>query len=162
MGKQLPLELFMPPNMLKAKVGGGAGGIDLSLVKRAQAAMDSLKDNFGDWLSGDIERLVSCRDRYAAHTNAETRKALYNASHDLKGQAATFEYPLIARAASSLCKLMDESGTKPLPNALVEGHIDAIRVFFRDNMKDAENPAANALLNALETSVAEVSAVLRR
>ncbi len=162
MGKQLPIELFMPPNMLKAKVGGGTGGIDLSLVKRAEAAMDSLKDNFSDWLSGDIERLVACRDRYIANADAETRKALYNASHDIKGQASTFEFPLIARAATSLCKLMDGAGTKTLPAALVEGHIDAIRVFFRDNMKDAENPVANALLTALETSVAEMTAALMR
>jgi hypothetical protein len=158
MAKQLPIELFMPPNMLKAKVGGTGGGIDLSMVKRAQAAMDSLKDNFSEWLAGDIERLVACRDAYVARPNVDTRKALYNASHNIKGQAATFEHPLIGRAATSMCKLMDECRGNALPVALVEGHIDAIHVFFRDDMKDAANPIANTLLNALEKSVAEVAA----
>ncbi len=157
MAKQHPIELFMPPNMLKAKVGG-SGGVDLSLVKRAQAAMESLKENFSEWLSGDIARLVDCRDAYVAHANVDTRKALYNASHNIKGQAATFEHPLIGRAATSLCNLMDECRGNALPVALVAGHIDAIHVFFRDNMKDADNPIANALLNALETSVGEIAA----
>jgi len=32
-GRQQPIELFMPPNMLKAKVGGGLGGIDMAAMK---------------------------------------------------------------------------------------------------------------------------------
>ncbi len=34
-GRQQPIELFMPPNMLKAKVGGGLGGVDMGAMKRA-------------------------------------------------------------------------------------------------------------------------------
>jgi hypothetical protein len=157
MGKQHPIELFMPPNMLKAKVGG-SGGVDLSLIKRAQTAMDSLKGNFSEWLSGDIERLTASRDAYVTHANVDTRKALYNASHNIKGQAATFEHPLIGRAATSLCKLMDECRGNAIPLPLVAGHIDAIHVFFRDNMNDADNAIANTLLNTLEKSVAEIAA----
>ena len=32
MARQQPIELFMPPNMLKAKVGGGLGGIDMAAM----------------------------------------------------------------------------------------------------------------------------------
>ena len=41
MTKAHPIELFMPPNMLKAKVGGSIAGLDMSAVKRAEAAMDT-------------------------------------------------------------------------------------------------------------------------
>jgi len=43
MARQQPIELFMPPNMLKAKVGGTFVGIDMAAVNRAEAAMDALK-----------------------------------------------------------------------------------------------------------------------
>ena len=35
MARKQPIELFMPPNMLKAKVGGGLGGPDMAAIQRA-------------------------------------------------------------------------------------------------------------------------------
>ena len=36
MAREQPIELFMPPNMLKAKVGGGTfSGLDMAAIKRA-------------------------------------------------------------------------------------------------------------------------------
>ena len=102
MSKQ-PIEIFMPPNMLKAKVGGGAG-LDMAAIKRAEQAMESLKTEFSTWIEDDVARLVECRDAYAVKKNAEARGDLYRAGHDLKGQALTFEYPLVARVASSGCQ----------------------------------------------------------
>jgi hypothetical protein len=32
MAKQQPIEIFMPPNILKAKVGSVAGGIDMAAI----------------------------------------------------------------------------------------------------------------------------------
>jgi len=120
------------------------GGEEWTDVMRAMGAA-AIREAF------DESGILLARD-------VDTRKALYNASHNIKGQAATFEHPLIGRAATSLCNLMDECRGNALPVALVAGHIDAIHVFFRDNMKDADNPIANALLNALETSVGEIAA----
>ena len=42
-------ELFMPPNMLKAKVGGGLGGIDMAALKRADAALETLSAEYADF-----------------------------------------------------------------------------------------------------------------
>ena len=40
MAKEQPIEIFMPPNVLKAKVGG-TGVLDLGAIKRAEAAIDT-------------------------------------------------------------------------------------------------------------------------
>ena len=40
MARQQPIELFMPPNMLKAKVGGTYAGIDTAAIMRAEAAIE--------------------------------------------------------------------------------------------------------------------------
>ena len=52
--KREPIELFMPPNMLKAKAGSGPGGLDMAAVKRAEQAMETLKSEFADWLADDV------------------------------------------------------------------------------------------------------------
>ncbi len=57
MSKDQPGEVFMPPNMLKAKVGGTISGLDTAAIQRAEAAMDTLKVEFGDWITKDIARL---------------------------------------------------------------------------------------------------------
>ena len=50
MPKDHPIELFMPPNMLKAKVGGGNfSGLDMAAINRGEAAMDGIKSEFSAW-----------------------------------------------------------------------------------------------------------------
>src|ERR1700733_1085098 len=66
MARQLPIEIFMPPNILKAKVGSAIGGIDMAAIKRAEAAVETLKVEFQDWLASDVGALGGCRDAFAA------------------------------------------------------------------------------------------------
>jgi chemotaxis protein histidine kinase CheA len=158
MPKEQPIELFMPPNMLKAKVGGSIGGLDVAAIKRAEAAMETLKAEFTDWISDDVNRLSRSRDRFAKLRDAETRDDLFRAAHDIKGQAATFEFPLVARIASSLCKLIDATqAPDALPLVLVDAHVTTIRIIFRDKIKDASNRMAVELVEELEARVAETT-----
>jgi hypothetical protein len=158
MPKQQPIEIFMPPNMLKAKMGGRAIGLDMAAVKRAEMAMEDLKAEFAGWMNADVERLGQCRNAYAAKPDVETKGDLYRASHDVKGQAVTFEFPFAARIAASLCKMLDTHG--PAPLKLVDAHVDAIRVVVSRNIKDPHDPVSIALAKELETRVAELLAAV--
>jgi len=154
--QQQPVEIFTPPNTLKAKVGGGGGPatIDMSAVKRAEQALQTLKTEFGDWIAADVQNLVKSRDAFLADAGAERQGDLYRASHDLRGQARTFEFPLVERVAASLCRLLDAPGaSKALP--LVDAHVGAIRVIVRDNIKDRTNEMASTLAKELEVRVSE-------
>ena len=155
MARQQPIELFMPPNMLKAKVGNGGPGIDMAAIKRAEAAMEEIKGEFAQWAAADVEKLVAARARFAKTPDLASRKALLRAAHDMKGQAATFNYPLIARVSGSLSKLIGElPETKPLPLGLVDAHVNAVHVIYRDKVMDESNTVAMALTLELETQVA--------
>jgi len=154
MPKQQPIEIFMPPNMLKAKVGGSVGGLDMAAIKRAEKAIETLKVEFNDWINSDVDRLVECRDRFAEAQDADSQGDLYRAGHDLKGQALTFGFPMAARVAASLCKLLDGNGRAPL--ALIDAHVNAIRVIVRKNVKDENDRVANVLAAELEGQVTEV------
>src|SRR5690349_7870551 len=108
MARKQPIELFMPPNMLKAKVGGGLGGPDMAAIQRAEEAMQAPESQFGDWIAEDVKALTAARARYAKTQDEEARAALLRTAHDIKGQAPTFNYPLIARVASSLSRMIGE------------------------------------------------------
>lgn len=151
-----PVELFMPPNVLKAKVGNFSG-LDMAAIKRAETAMESLKGDFAEWVLDDVRRLAETRERYAKEPEAKARAALLRAAHDIKGQAATFDFPLIARVAGSLAALIKDLPTeKELPLALVDAHVDAILVIHRQKITDASNPVAVTLAKELEARVAEI------
>ena len=152
MSNKRPLEVFMPPNMLKAKVG--AGGLNASMIKRAEAAIEELRGEFAGWIVDDVNRLVQRRDGYEAARNPDTLGELYRASHDLKGQASTFDFPLVARVASSLCKLTDDtSDGLELPLALINAHVDAIKVIVREGVKDPTHQTGTVIAGELEAQV---------
>jgi chemotaxis protein histidine kinase CheA len=152
--KKQPIEVFMPPNILKAKVGG-SGGLDINAIKRAEQAMEELKSEFTNWIVEDVNRLASTRGAYEARRSRVTLATLYRAAHDLKGQGTTFDFPLISRVAASLCRLTDE-GTEAnrIPMTLIDAHVDAIKIIVRDDIKDPSNAMASILAGELEAKVA--------
>jgi hypothetical protein len=153
---KLPIEIFMPPNMLKAKVGGPNVTIDASMIRRAEAVLEDLKTEFGTWIAADVEKLVDARDRFAALCDNATRGELFRGAHDLRGGAKTYEYPLIGRVAASLSRLI-EGTEKPdaIPLALVDAHVHAIKVMLRQDIKDPSNRTALHLAEELEARVTE-------
>jgi hypothetical protein len=159
MARKQPIELFMPPNMLKAKVGGGTGGPDMAAIKRAEAAMEELKSEFSDWIAHDVNVLTAARARYAATPDAAAREALLRGAHDIKGQAPTYNYPLIARVAASLSRMIGELPPGfALPLNLIDAHVTAIQVIHKNAMRDANDKTAQALCVELDARVDEVLA----
>lgn len=157
MARQKPIELFMPPNMLKAKVGGGKGGVDMAAIQRAEQAMDALKGEFNDWIATDVKALIAARARYAATPDTEARAALLRTAHDIKGQAPTFNFPLIARVASSLTRMIgDLPSGAAIPLQLVDAHVNAIQVIHKQGLKDTGDKIAQALCAELDARVDEV------
>lgn len=158
MSRKHPIEIFMPPNILKAKVGGSVAGIDMAAIKRAEAAVETLKADFQNWIGDDVEKLATARDAFAKTPDALARDALFRKSHDLKGQGQTFGFPFVARVAASLCHLLDGVNLAAIPIALLDAHVDAIRVCMRDQIKGDSDRIATMLANELEARVQELIA----
>lgn len=149
-------EIIKPPNTLRVKLGGGSGSvtIDMDAIQRAERAIDNLKVEFTGWLAQDIANLTNGLAEYSKNRSHQNADALFRAAHDLKGQATTFEYPLVARIAASLAKLMQglrSLEATPLP--LVEAHVNAIHAIHRDKIKDTSNLVALTLTEELEGRV---------
>lgn len=157
MRKRQPIELFMPPNVLKAKMGGSGDGLDPTALARAEQALEGLKAEFAVWIDADVTALGAARDAFAADQSRSRQEDLYRASHDLRGQARTFEFPIVERVASSLCRMLEiPAGSAALP--LIDAHVGAIRVIVRDNIRNNTNLMAVTLAGELEGRVTELLA----
>jgi chemotaxis protein histidine kinase CheA len=156
MSRQHPIELFMPPNMLKAKVGGGAGGIDHAAIKRAESAMEELKGEFAGMAGDGVAALVAAQRGYAENPDPLSRAALLRAAHDIKGLAATFDFPLMAKVAGSLTQLLLETPDgRALPMKLVDAHVAAVQAILRGAITGGEDKTTLLLLGELQSQVRE-------
>ncbi len=135
----------------KANIKVDEFGFDMEAIERAEAALADLSSEFDDWMAKEVERLTRARDAVAGEgITAGTRANIYIASHDIKGEAATFGYPLAARVAESLCHLLDGvADDAKVPADLVIQHADAIRAIVRENAKGTDHPLAVTLSERL-------------
>jgi hypothetical protein len=154
MSRQQPIELFMPPNTLRAKAGGGFGGIDMAALKRAETTLESLKSEFGTMAGEGVAALAAAHKAYAAEPSLEHRDTLLRTAHDLKGLAGTLGYPLMGRLSGSLSRLVAEFPVPTgLPLKLVEAHVAAIHLVLRSDIKGDGDQTSLALLEELGRQV---------
>jgi hypothetical protein len=98
-------EVITPPNRLKGAVGRAVAGDDP--VARAEAALAELSGQFSEWMHAECEALDRARHSAREAGMAAPQCALlFRAAHDIKGQAATFGFPLVTAVAESLCVLL--------------------------------------------------------
>ena len=85
------------------------------LEKLAMEAMADLANKFPAWASGDVQKMKESLGNAGGVFGAERtqliRKKVYPKAHDLKGQGATFGYPLITDIGSHMCELITSKTT---------------------------------------------------
>lgn len=156
------MEFIRPPNTLKVKVGGD-GKLDLAAIKRAEAALSELQDEFGDWLRDEVERLREARDNLKREgCNEVSADRLQLVAHDLKGTGTSYGFPIVTALAGSLSDLIGRTEPSEIPVRLVDAHVDAIRAVVRDDIRSLDHPLGKALFGELTASVAELAGAARR
>jgi hypothetical protein len=84
-------------------------------LARAEAALAGLSQRYLDWATSDAARLCACvqeiQDGKTALATGLAR--LFTIAHDMKGQAATFGYPLVSELGNRLCRLIE---AEPAPD----------------------------------------------
>jgi chemotaxis protein histidine kinase CheA len=150
-------EVLHPPRRLdKAlRTAGRAASIDLGAIARAEKALARLATEFTAWMHNEIKVLDAAREILRERgVTEETHAALFRAAHDIKGEAATFGYPIAGLIAGSLCRLMDEIADLPaLPLVIVDRHVDAIRAIVREEVRGEDDETALALAEHLDEVV---------
>ena len=133
------------PNLLGTEILGSL----------AEDAVDSLSSQFETWMRGDLDELVRAWG-VARETGAtsEDYRAVFTATHNIKGAANSYGYPAIARLCGSLSRLLGD--TKPGENAaLINLHVEACRAAFNSIGQGSDGQSiADAVCEALEARVA--------
>ena len=145
-------EVILPPNKLKKAVQKVHDtDVEFDPVAQAEAALAELSQDFSAWMGQECDRLDAARHAMrAGGINQDTRDGLFLAAHDIKGQASTFGFPLVAPVADSLCRLIEHTPDMArLPLALVDQHVDAVRAIVTRNTRGDVGKYATQLAEKL-------------
>lgn len=141
--------ILRPPNRLKqraARYVDDMGREDPDPVRRAENALKLLANEFDAWMSIEIEALEAARGGAAQNNGLWDLTALYMAAHDIRGQAATFGFPLAGMIADGLCEFLERPRAGMPTQRLVDLHVDTIKALVRENVRDRNDPVGLALV----------------
>jgi HPt (histidine-containing phosphotransfer) domain-containing protein len=139
-------EIIVPVNKLVRAIAKISHADD-DPVARAEQALAQVSGEFGDWMVKECERLDRARSAIKeAGIGKKNRDELFHAAHDIKGDAATFGFPLAAPAAESLCRVLEHSpDPERIPLTLIDQHVDAVRAIVREYARPDIADVATAL-----------------
>jgi hypothetical protein len=88
--------------------------IDPAALDRAEAALDRLTARYLEWAERDLASLEDFVGQLRGDPDGVARgvAAVFSIAHDMKGQGATFGYPLVSELTSRICR-MTESNQPP-------------------------------------------------
>ena len=147
-------EVIVPPNRLVKAIKR----VSISIpgdnpVERAETALDKLSSEFSSWMTKECDRLDAARHAVKKFGfGKKTLDELFHAAHDIKGDASTFGYPIVAPAAESLCRVLEYApDSSRIPLALIDQHVDAIRAIVREHARADIDTIAGVLTGKLRT-----------
>ncbi|KZM48199.1 Hpt domain-containing protein [Labrenzia sp. OB1] len=152
-------EILSPPNNLRSKVREltPREARKFDPVKAAEDAMYRLSQHFGTWMDNETLALTGAWEAVQAEgMSEETLATLFQAAHNIKGQALTLGFPLVGEAAASFCHLIETvPSPAALPLDLAERYVKAIRAMVKEGAKDDGNTTGVQLLETLKTVTGE-------
>ncbi len=142
-----------PGKLLKARLDRGRGDVmDRALLERAEAAVQGMSEDYHLSALDDIAELRGLA-RAVAEGAADDESAtgrIYSIALDVKGQGATFGYPLVTQIGDSLVRFMDGRTRLGRRGAqIVAAHADALRAVLGNDIRGDGGPLGAKLLGGL-------------
>ncbi len=152
-------EVINPPNSLAAKVSPHGGPSLEAVVREAEQALEDLQESYQLWVRQDLDTIFRLAEEAEADPGVASNRLqeIAQITHDIKGQGATFEYPLLTHLARSLHKLLVEverSNDQMLK--LVRLHADAMNVILKEDVRGASHQLGKHLVEMLNKAVDKV------
>ena len=133
-----------------------------AVLARAQAAVDDLAKGYTTWARADVDRARAALEAALAEParRAHHVEELFRVAHDLKGQGASFGYPLMTKIADSLCKLTRDRklAYEQRHLDLAKSHLDAAQLVLTKEIKGDGGQVGADLAAKLQTRVDEILA----
>ncbi len=161
----IKVRIFRLENRLRDKVGGlGVGREKLSIsivaLEKAQAALETLSEDYPDWVSKHIDQLTALVVNAAE--KPENRSDIFaeinHIAHDMKGQGGTFGYVLVTIFADSLHKFTTKTaGRTDQHLEIVKAHIDVMRAVIKGRVQGKGGETGKQLIDSLQMAIKKYS-----
>jgi len=133
--------LIRPRNTMLERMGGRpgvAGKVDEALLKKAEARITEVGATYLDRVKADLDKLVTLAGQATgdAGNRAAAIAEINLIVHEIRGEGATFGYPLLTKFAGSLFKFTDglvDPNERQL--ALIKAHVDVMSVVAKSGIK---------------------------
>jgi HPt (histidine-containing phosphotransfer) domain-containing protein len=122
-------------------------GLDPEALARAEAALNSLSSRYLSWAEADLAALRAALAELS--TDPSWLARLFTIAHDMKGQAATFGYPLVTAIGERLCRYIDTHPKESDP-ARIAAMVEAIAQVLTRRLEGDGGAAGRELLARLE------------
>ena len=137
----------------------------LDPITRAEHALDKLSKTFNQWMIDEVARLDKIwKSIVDSGLDDESLTELYAVCHDIKGEGATFGFPLAGDVANSLCRLLDafEKNPDAIPLKLTGQYVKAIKAIVKEKAQNAFDPIGRQLADELAARTDDVIAMLEK
>jgi chemotaxis protein histidine kinase CheA len=134
------------------------GGLSLeTILARVKAGIAELQQEYLGEAMGDLSELSASIATAQSSTGAKRSKAIdriFRISHDLRGVADSFDYPLITRVGTSLCDMIENRETiDPLELAVIDLHVGVMNVIMSNRITGDGDSKTRALICEVDAAV---------
>ncbi|MEO0391783.1 MAG: hypothetical protein AAF213_00895 [Pseudomonadota bacterium] len=151
------VQIIKPSTRLRDKVGaGGNAQFNAKAIERTEKAVAAKGKDYTAKVRKDVEDLRQMV-RTAAEggdATAEQMKKIAMVAREIKGQAATFNFPLLTKFGDGLFNFTDNmTELTPKRVAVIEAHVDAMAVVLAQNMHGDGGAIGNKLVRGLDLAI---------
>lgn len=154
------IQVFDPPDTLKAKVGtGGPGAVDLETLERAEAVIADLTDDYLKWAEEDLDKIEGVVKELSAATDnhKELLGRIFQIAHDIKGQGGSFGYEMMTVIGDKLCRFVEKLDVaEPAEVEAISLHVNTMKVVISKRMQGEGGKEGAALFDGLNRIVAKI------
>ncbi|MCF6200179.1 MAG: hypothetical protein L3J67_12465 [Hyphomicrobiaceae bacterium] len=146
-------EVIPVKNTLKKKAltAGNPKDAISRATQKADRAMEQLSHKFPLWMQKESKRLFAIRQEMSANGPSEDLlDRLFTCAHDIKGQATTYGYPVVAMVGKLLADLI-EHAPEPckIPLTVIDQHVDTIRAIVAQDLRGVGNAQTKNIIAGL-------------
>ncbi|MFQ5467732.1 MAG: hypothetical protein ACE5DS_06300 [Kiloniellaceae bacterium] len=147
------------PNLLRAKVGTAPGPSLDKIVAEAEKALDGLQSQSRAWIQDYLATLAETVEsaRAGAMPKIEAIERVRKIAHDIKGQGATFGYPLLTVVGHMLHGFTERDPAAAARHLeVVAAHVNFMNLVIKHEIHDTGGPQVARMLSGLESAAAKV------
>lgn len=161
MSDKASAQFIRPPHSLgKAIVGDGPARMDPELLKKAEAVVKQMEEDFPEWADDYLDQMRAALDAAKADPAAahEQIQRIFTLVMDLKGQAGSYGYQMLTLIGDLLKGYTEDLGQLDRRTVqIIEAHIDAMQAALRQGVKGDGGDVGRQIVGDLQKLVDDLS-----